>query len=191
MPEERTAPKVVSSKTDKVVIAKPSDKAGTLLKVLGVVVFLIPILVIGWWLDPATSKADRVLMWAFAVFAIGFAELFLFVVGCAFFGKLPLLDALRDKDPKETSTSPAASLSRIQALLWTLVIITLYFHQAVTRGPDEGLPAIPPELLLVMGISSSVYLASKNMQGKRKNDPAAPPEGQKPEQTNEPEDKES
>jgi hypothetical protein len=149
-------------------------------KVFGAVAFLMPIVVGILWMDPTdttVTRADRVLHWAYAVFAIGFAELFLFIVLMAFMGRLRLLEAISDKQPDDGR--PVASLSRLQALLWTLVIITLYLHEAVTRGPDEGLPEMPSELLLVMGISGSVYLASKHM-GNRPPPPPPPPPGGQP-----------
>src|SRR5688500_4688601 len=91
-------------------------------KVFGIVAFLMPILVGIFWMDPtdtAVTRADRVLHWAYAVFAIGFAELFLFIVLMAFMGRLRLLEAISDRQPDDGR--PVASLSRLQALLWTLV----------------------------------------------------------------------
>jgi hypothetical protein len=50
----------------------------------------------------------------------------------------------------------------MQAFLWTLVIMVVWFHKAVLDGHGE-LPAMPSELLLVMGISGAVYLAGKEL----------------------------
>jgi hypothetical protein len=68
-----------------------------------------------------------------------------------------------NKNPRRGRTSKGAvSLSRLQAFMWTLIVITVYFHRVV-KDHDNTLPAIPPELLMAMGISGAVYLASKGM----------------------------
>jgi len=58
--------------------------------------------------------------------------------------------------------TPPVSLSRLQAFMWTLVVITVYFHRVVKSGSGD-LPPIPPELLMVMGISGAAYLVSKSI----------------------------
>lgn len=58
--------------------------------------------------------------------------------------------------------TPPVSLARLQAFLWTLLVMTIYFHRVVKDG-SNGLPAIPPELLMVMGISGATYLISKGI----------------------------
>lgn len=103
---------------------------------------------------------DRILLSSFVVFVSGFAVLLVLFVVMTILGRINLAQALEDKAP--TSPNQGISLARLQAFLWTLVILTTYFYQAVShRG--EGLPAVPSDLLMVMGISSAVYLTSKNM----------------------------
>ena len=58
--------------------------------------------------------------------------------------------------------TPPVSLSRLQAFMWTLVVMTIYFHRVV-KDENNGLPTIPPELLMVMGISGATYLVSKSI----------------------------
>lgn len=77
--------------------------------------------------------------------------------------------------------SPAVSLSRLQAFMWTLVVMTIYFHRVVKDG-ENSLPTIPAELLMVMGISGATYLISKNIASSaaaKKGANATAPEGSK------------
>jgi len=78
-------------------------------------------------------------------------------------------------DPQSANApeTPSVSLSRLQAFMWTLVVMTIYFHRVVKDGAN-GIPPIPPELLMVMGISGATYLISKNIN-------AATPAKPKPE----------
>jgi hypothetical protein len=62
------------------------------------------------------------------------------------------------------------SLSRLQAFMRTLVIMIVYFHRVVANKEASTSPVLPPELLMVIGISGAVYLTSKQMDL-----PAAPP----------------
>jgi hypothetical protein len=166
-------------------------------------------LAVGAKADPGTGKlADRILIWAFVVFAVGLSELFVLFVVSAIRGRIDLtrvfLDKLVDVPPAQASeapisapalppagsssaiepadpgaekqpppprahpsgggedSKPTVSLSRLQAFAWTLVVMIVYFHRVVTNETGE-LPAIPPELLMVMGISGAVYLTSKEM----------------------------
>ncbi len=49
--------------------------------------------------------------------------------------------------------------------MWTLVLMVVYFHRVVA-DPENRLPTIPPEFLMLMGISSAVYLTSKRMDNR-------------------------
>jgi hypothetical protein len=122
--------------------------------------------------DPGSDApfADRILTWSFVVFTVGMAELFVLFVVLSVIGKIDLAEAFRDKDGKAENTRPSSkapvSLSRLQAFMWTLVVVSIYFHRVV-RDQSDGLPSIPPELLMVMGISSAVYLASKGISASK------------------------
>jgi hypothetical protein len=66
--------------------------------------------------------------------------------------------------------------------MWTLVVMTVYFHAAVTK-PGRDIPTLPPEMLLVMGISAAVYLAGKEANVRRLGGRASPetrPQEQEP-----------
>lgn len=65
------------------------------------------------------------------------------------------------------SCSRRTWFSEAVQVLWTLIVMIVYFHEAVSREPGSGLPTIPPELLTVMGISGAVYLTSKQMDRKK------------------------
>ncbi|HET9233942.1 MAG TPA: hypothetical protein VFP10_07375 [Candidatus Eisenbacteria bacterium] len=121
----------------------------------------------GNYADPGAkySFVDRVLTWTFVVFAVGSAELFVLLVILSIMGRLDIADAFRDKIGTDAGKSPAVSLSRLQAFLWTLLVMIVFFHRVVKNG-SENLPTIPVELLMVMGISSAVYLTSKEMNRK-------------------------
>jgi hypothetical protein len=127
-------------------------------------------LVAGVWASPAagSSPLDRVFFWSFVVFAVGLSELFVLLVVMAIRGHVDLTQVFRDKERVKTPHGASAwerttlSLSRLQAFLWTLVVMTVFFHRAV-RHPEAGIPTIPPEMLLAMGISGAVYLAGKHL----------------------------
>jgi hypothetical protein len=59
--------------------------------------------------------------------------------------------------------------------MWTLIVMIVYFHQAVSNQ-QSTLPSLPPELLMVMGISGAVYLASKGISTAKAAKPPEPPE---------------
>jgi hypothetical protein len=74
-------------------------------------------------------------------------------------------DAGADDEKPSASASnstPPVSLARLQAGLWTTLIMTIYFHRVV-KDTTNSLPAIPPELLMLMGISGATYLVSKSI----------------------------
>lgn len=154
---------------------------------IGSIAAPIIMLAAAWWADPCRNVAecdaapvDRIFIWSFAIFSAGLALLFILFVGLTITGTINLPKAFQDKsattfdsdvvpdlDAQAGSSAPtkeskAVSLSRLQAFMWTLVIMTVYFHEAITYA-GEGLPRLPSELLMVMGISSAVYLASKQM----------------------------
>jgi hypothetical protein len=147
-------------------------------KYIGVCLAIGGVLLAEWWADPGkeASPVDRIFLWAFVAFAVGLVELFLLFVGLAVLGRIDLPSVFEDKDGQLTvdhdDSEPrfvravagrgSVSLSRLQAFLWTLVIMVIYFHKAVIDGHGT-LPSMPSELLLVMGISGAVYLASKDI----------------------------
>lgn len=160
--------------------------------------------------DTAKSLVDRVLHWAFVAFTVGLSELFVLFVVAAILGKIDLAQAFMDKavepeptvdkvaapaaqvadaaDPEEpaepqpgepvTSTT-RVSLARLQAFAWTLIIMIVYFHRVVSSKTGE-LPTIPPELLMVMGISGAVYLTSKEMGNRAEIEKAKAPKNTVP-----------
>jgi hypothetical protein len=142
------------------------------LAILGVVAAVL-------WADPgkSASSVDRIFSGAFVAFAVGLVELFLALIGLVILGKIDLPKVFQDKDGqlgveegadgeplfvRAVAGKGAVSLSRLQAFLWTLAIMVIYFHKAVSDGHGE-LPAMPSDLLLVMGISGAVYLAGKDL----------------------------
>jgi hypothetical protein len=148
-------------------------------RLIWVVLAILGIVVAEIWADPGAnaSSVDRIFSGAFVAFAVGFIELFLAMIALVILGRIDLPKVFQDKDgPVAVADSQdgepvfvhsvvgkgAVSLSRMQAFLWTLVIMIVYFHKAVLDGHGE-LPTIPSELLLVMGISGAVYLAGKEL----------------------------
>ena len=129
------------------------------------VIFLVcagVIIAVGRWADPGDNKeVDRIMFWTFIVFSVGIAELFLLFIGLGIFGLVDLTTIFQDK-ADGTRTKGGLSLARLQAFLWTLIVLVTYFHEAVTDS-QPGLPTIPSELILVMGISGATYLASKQI----------------------------
>lgn len=118
----------------------------------------------GFWADQAKdAQVDRIMFWTFIIFSVGLAELFLLFIGLAVLGGVDITTIFQDK-PDGTKEG-SLSLARLQAFLWTLIVLVTYFHEAVTNK-QPGLPTIPSELILVMGISGATYLASKQMSTK-------------------------
>jgi len=166
-------------------MAEPDDGKATLsttrralmLRSVLCAVCVLLMAVAGWWVDRGAtgSHVDRLLRWSFVVFAVGLGELFILLVSLCVLGRIDLAKIFEDKDDLVDSPDDKdsrflravagrgpVSLSRLQALLWTLIVMITYFYRAVTYAGD-GLPPIPSELLLVMGISSAVYLTSKQI----------------------------
>jgi hypothetical protein len=131
---------------------------------------------VGLWAEKgAADETERIVYWTFIIFSVGIAELFLLFLCLCVFGQVDLMSAFHDKDDgagdqgavdPSKPPHPSISLSRLQAFLWTLIILVTYFHEAVTDD-EPGLPSIPPELLLVMGISGTMYLASKQISANK------------------------
>ena len=61
------------------------------------------------------------------------------------------------------------SLSRVQALLWTSVIVFAWLYKLVL-DPGE-FPALPAQALLLMGISGATYLGAKSISSRAKTAP--------------------
>jgi len=122
---------------------------------------LLAILGAGLWADRAEgAKIDRIMFWTFVIFSVGLAELFLLFIGLAILGGIDITTIFQDKS--DGTKVGSLSLARLQAFLWTLIVLVTYFHAAVTTD-QPGLPTIPAELILVMGISGATYLASKQL----------------------------
>jgi uncharacterized BrkB/YihY/UPF0761 family membrane protein len=59
-----------------------------------------------------------------------------------------------------------ASLSRFQMLLFTFVIAMSLFYIIVMKSPPD-FPAVPKEILALLGISGGSYVLSKGIQSSR------------------------
>lgn len=108
---------------------------------------------------------DKVLLWTFTVFAIGAAQLFVLLILLSIWGRIDLPRVFQDKSEAITAVkdaTPSVSLSRLQAFMWTLVLMVVYFHRVVADDKNR-IPAVPPEFLMLMGISGALYLTSKQM----------------------------
>lgn len=57
-----------------------------------------------------------------------------------------------------------ASMSRFQLLIFTFLIAFSLFLMIVSSGPPLKFPAIPSEILMLLGISASTYAVSKGIQ---------------------------
>jgi hypothetical protein len=160
------------------------DRFGKDARGLVVIASVALMLAVGARIDPGTTRlVDRVLVWSFVVFVVGLSELFVLFVIAAIRGRVDLVQVFMDKVPGEpTATTvgapaelPQISLSRLQVFLWTLIVMIVYFHRVVTNvaAKINELPTIPPELLMVMGISSAVYLTGKGLDARPTPSPAA------------------
>jgi len=76
-------------------------------------------------------------------------------------GKIDLSSLLSEKGPDGTY---GASMSRFQLLIFTFVIALSLFLIVVSTGATN-FPAIPSEVLMLLGISASTYAVSKGIQG--------------------------
>jgi len=59
-----------------------------------------------------------------------------------------------------------ASLSRFQFLIFTFVVAMSLFYLILAKAPPEY-PAIPKEILALLGISGGSYIVSKGIQSSR------------------------
>ena len=81
-----------------------------------------------------------------------------------------------------------ASLSRFQFLIFTFVVAMSLFYLILTRNPPEY-PAIPNQILALLGISGGSYVVSKGIQTSRDvsmTEADNPPEVKDPKVTNTP-----
>ena len=81
-----------------------------------------------------------------------------------------------------------ASLSRFQFLIFTFVVAMSLFYLILARTPPEY-PAIPKEILALLGISGGSYVVSKGIQSSRDvsmTEADNPPEVKDPKITNTP-----
>jgi hypothetical protein len=81
-----------------------------------------------------------------------------------------------------------ASLSRFQFLIFTFVVAMSLFYLILARTPPEY-PAIPKEILALLGISGGSYVVSKGIQSSRDvsmTEADNPPEVKDPKVTNTP-----
>lgn len=115
-------------------------------------------------LDASAAAAwtvTRIFGLTFAAFCGGLISLFMYLVIRTVVGELDLAAALRDKAEGAKGTG-GISLGRVQAFMWTLIVMTAYFHEVVS-DQKTGLPEVPPSLLAVMGISGALYVTSKTL----------------------------
>lgn len=99
--------------------------------------------------------------WAAALIALGAIAVFLFVVG------LTLIPSKRwpshwVEDPNGTS-----STSKLQWLLWLLVVLFAYIALWILRakqGDYSALPNVPDNILIVLGFSTATMAASKGIK---------------------------
>jgi len=92
--------------------------------------------------------------------AIGYGLLILIFL----FGLMILLEIASGKIDLSlllSETSGGASMSRFQLLIFTFVISLSFFLLVAQSGQ---FPAIPPEVLTLLGISASTYAVSKGIQ---------------------------
>jgi hypothetical protein len=81
-----------------------------------------------------------------------------------------------------------ASLSRFQFLVFTFVVAMSLFYLVVTGTPPKY-PAIPKEILALLGISGGSYVLAKGIQNSRDvsmTEAGMPPEQKEPKVTNTP-----
>ena len=58
------------------------------------------------------------------------------------------------------------ALDRVQQVFWTLIALGMFLYITImTFGTAEGLPSIPEQLLVLMGLSSAGYLGGKLVRG--------------------------
>jgi hypothetical protein len=82
-----------------------------------------------------------------------------------------------DADGKPTY---GASMSRFQLLIFTFVI-ALSLLLIIIANDAKGFPAVPSEILLLLGISASTYAVGKGIQSSQPPNPAPQnPQGQNP-----------
>jgi hypothetical protein len=131
------------------------------------------------WLGPNTVEGTKVAIEKLKI-ATGFTLLTLIalyafsVLFAIANGTIDLSGLLSEND--SDGNSKGASMSRFQLLIFTLVIALSLF--LVTIANNLSFPAIPGEILTLLGISGTTYAVSKGIQKAdttAKNDPPPPP----------------
>ena len=95
-----------------------------------------------------------ILSWAVTIFVV-FLEVF--VIWLILTGRIKLERLISEPDG-------SASLARFQFLLFTFVIATSFFLVVIGRDPPGFPDRIPPEVLVLLGLSGGSYLISQGIQ---------------------------
>jgi len=90
----------------------------------------------------------------YIVVALGLLTVFLGIVTACFIKLEHPLTALVYK------SSGGVSLSRIQAILWSLMIMFSWIHSVLLLGE---MPKLPTEALILMGLTGATYLGAKSL----------------------------
>jgi hypothetical protein len=95
-----------------------------------------------------------ILSWAVTIFVV-FLEIF--VIWLILTGRIKLERLISEPDG-------SASLARFQFLLFTFVIATSFFLVVIGQDPPGFPDRIPPEVLVLLGLSGGSYLISQGIQ---------------------------
>ena len=95
-----------------------------------------------------------ILSWAVTIFVV-FLEAF--VIWLILTGRIKLERLISEPDG-------SASLARFQFLIFTFVIATSFFLVVIGQDPPGFPDRIPPEVLVLLGLSGASYLISQGIQ---------------------------
>jgi hypothetical protein len=99
--------------------------------------------------------------WIVVLFIAGVAAMVLFKMWTDKSSLTGLLSESSDPTAAAAGLPPKASLSRLQLLLFTMVIVGLYLTLSLEAG---AMVEIPNQVLGLLGISGGSYVVSKGIQ---------------------------
>jgi hypothetical protein len=95
-----------------------------------------------------------ILSWAVTIFVVFLEAMVVFLV---LTGRIKLDRLISDPDG-------SASLARFQFLIFTFVIATSFFLVVIGQDPPGFPDRVPPEVLVLLGLSGGSYLISQGIQ---------------------------
>lgn len=142
----------------------------------------LAVVVVVYFLNPTAADADNamarlkvVLSYEILILVFFFGLMVLLYMAA---GEIDLSMLLSEPKGHDAEGKPTygASMSRFQLLIFTFVIALSLLLIIIATGA-KAFPAVPSEILVLLGISASTYAVGKGIQSSAQKPPTPPPPG--------------